>query len=1039
MEPLEIDDTYRLKNSIISETPKDINISIATKVTKNGNNNKKIGEISNILSRKYFLFPLFTAFAIFFVLFIIYLIGISKYEVTYKYTEQAYIKPKYSSHNYSTLTFNNGLKVVLTQVDPDDEAGCVISFDYGYLSTQFEPGYLKLAFLSLINKNISNSDVLTNYFGSFNYDINKYYTSFYFNILGGGFQKYLKTFAALTYLQENDERFNLILNQTLSVDTSSQKEKKDHLLQYLVYGYINSNGRDFTPQGNSDTIKELNGNVTSIIKIMKTILNDPSKIKIVLFSHYKMSVMKKYFMKYFSDLINRPKISNDNLLNVYNLTSFNTNQLIYDRVGDNDHFYIEINYFLTKRKNATYNQLIKDSQYLLYIIYILNQTNSASLYHELNNFSNNIKINSVSSDYEIILKNKIKFTINVELNHFSYCYSPEIIHKVFNYMNKIRLYMNDYNNAIDDNRLDELDTINDQNFSFIEDAHEINYYKIISQALFYKDNKTELLRQMMFSKKDFNENINVVKYYFNQLTMNNSVVFLHISKYIRDTYNLSSISDLFTGTSKTKSSYSISYSTKNLSSYFNQSFDNDYQILLNPEKNEYISKYNSSSDLEYNPEDYENYFKMPDEEIGVNNNYLKVFFKKDTSLKTPRIFIKIFFFHPFFRPNCQDITDSTNLYYGYLLFYSYLKLTIEEKLADALRAGGNFFHIFYNENFIYLDIFILSDIAIKVMKIIKNIIYDQDTFISKLKDNFEIYRDEVYEYFLNSGYCSRNYVLKYEFFETITGSKNNKDDNLPPIFNICKLNYSHFKTISLREINFVNLQFDSFSIKYIFVFGYYNKSDAEEIYNLFNIPNNFNIALQIANLSHLINDSNFVEWILYKPSININQNVTANIEKYAYKYILFTQYDLKTSCLAELLRNIFSEMPNMVEKNIVVYLLSQKYIYLRFSYPKDLIIPNDEFMDNLTNWLDQYNEMKKTVDVIGDRFYYQLKGNKIKKAITHFNVNTSAFHSIYATLYDDPRNNNKLNFNMDKYEDFVDEIKKYIHSGKSYVDIYPIK
>jgi secreted Zn-dependent insulinase-like peptidase len=64
---------------------------------------------------------------------IIYLIFLSKYEITYTYVENAYIKPKYSSHNYSSITFENGLKLILVQIDPGEEAGGAITFDYGYL------------------------------------------------------------------------------------------------------------------------------------------------------------------------------------------------------------------------------------------------------------------------------------------------------------------------------------------------------------------------------------------------------------------------------------------------------------------------------------------------------------------------------------------------------------------------------------------------------------------------------------------------------------------------------------------------------------------------------------------------------------------------------------------------------------------------------------------------------------------------------------------------------------------------------------------
>ena len=226
---------------------------------------------------------------------------------------------------------------------------------------------------------------------------------------------------------------------------NNAEERKNHILEYLIYGYNDSKGRDIIPQGTNEIKENLKGNYTSIINIMKNILSDPSKIKIVLYSHYKMSIMKKLFLNHFSELVNKPKKNNNNInqLNEYNgHNRLNTNKIIYYRVYNDENF-LEINYFLNDENN-TYNQFIKDSQYLIYITYILNQTDENSLYYELNHGDNNISINSIESGYEIILKSKIKFNILIQLNHYSYKYISYVISKVYNYMNNIKLYINSY-------------------------------------------------------------------------------------------------------------------------------------------------------------------------------------------------------------------------------------------------------------------------------------------------------------------------------------------------------------------------------------------------------------------------------------------------------------------------------------------------------------------------------------------------------------------------------------------------------------------
>ena len=940
----------------------------------------------------------------------------------------------------------------------DDRTESVITFDYGYLDTNFQPGYLKIALLSLINKDISESYTLNQNFVQFHYEFNKYYSSYDFSILGGGFQNYLKVFSTLTYLKDNDERLNFDHIGNKSFNTNNNiVERKNHILEYLIYGYQNSDGRDIIPQYSSQIINDLKGDYTPIINIMKQLLSDPSKIKIIIYSHYKASWMKKYFLNYFNDIINRPKLNNNyntNLIPGYNLYNFTTDKIIYMNVFSTEQNFIEVNYYISKDNITTYNQLIKDSIYFEYITYILNQTNEGSLYYELNRDENNITIKSLSSGYEIVSKNKIKYSIYIELNHYSYNHISKIILKTYNYINKIKLYINDYNNILNDIRIEELETISQQNFTYIEDPNDNNYYIYISYELFFRDEKNFLLKQAWFSKADFIENINKVKYYYNQLTMNNSVLIFGISNRKKNKYELKSsdINYIFLNTKGTRY-FSFTYSIYNLCEHFNQTYDNNYTVLLNSTKNEYISNYSSNSDLEYDPKDEENYFKIPFKEINDKNDYItKVFWKKDTSLQIPKIISKIFFFHPFFRPNIRNesrINDTYNtienhkFVFKYLLYFAYIKRTIQEKLADTFRAGGNYFYIYFNENFFFIDLFLFSDIAQKVFKEINNIIYDKEDFKYQLETKFEIYRDLVLEDLLNSNYYSDYMRLKYSFYGAITNNINKEKEkeykNLPPIYDITQFPYDDFLEITYNEINNKDdIYNDTYAIKYIFLFGYYNESDAYEIYKIFNISNNFENLLDIANFTLTeINEKNFVDWTLKKPIINTDQKIYCHISNnYTNRFTFFTAFDSKSSCLSEMLVDILSKEKNMVENGIIPNTVNQKYIYLRYTFNfKNKIIENIEFRKKLIKWLEENEDMKNQVDVIGDRFYYLLKGYKTQTALKHYNIYDSAYNSIYGKLYDNFGNNSDLNFTMEKYGDFVDYIHGYFEENKNYVEI----
>ena len=985
-------------------------------------------------------------FVILIICIIIYLSFLSKYEVKYTYLENAYTKPKYSSHNYSSITFENGLKLILVQIDPGEEAGGAISFDYGYLDNKYDPGYIKLAFLSLIKENISNSEYLENYFGKFEYEIGKYYTSFYFQILGGGFQKYLKSFSELTYLEDDDERFNDIDNKNLDSYTNSYR---NNLLEYLVYGYQNSKGEEIFPEGTNEIKEELERNNYEPIKnLMRVILSNPSKIKIVLYSHYKMSLMKKMALKFFKIIINKPKMiqnSKNNLvgLNAYNISDFKTKRIIYYQLDDDDHNYIRINYFLVN-ENISYNQLYKDTQYLDYIIYILNQTNEGSLYHQLNYEIDDMCIESLSCDYEIILKNRIKFSIYIGLNYYSYKYIPDIISKVYNYINNIILYTN---NTLDDIRIEELDRISEQYFTFTEDAHESIFYKNMAIDLFYKDEKDFLLKQMWLTKQNFILNKNKVKNYYNQLNINNSVILLGLSNKIKIKHNLnkSKISFVFNNTKETKY-YGTLYSLNDIDDYFNFSFENNYSMLVSPKENEFISDYDYNSELEYNSSNYDDYFKMNYEEINdKSNNYLKVFLQKDTSFHIPKVYIIIFFFHPFLRPNFQDeqnynetfhTSKNSRLYFEYYIYHSYIAREIKEQLADAFRAGGNYYTMLYDVAYRGINLFIFSDKAKKALNIIRNIISNQTNFIIKLKKRFEIYRDSQLQFLSDlKYYYSFLSKIDYIFYEAIT---KNEKDNLPPIYNFFNFPVDSFENISLSDLNYEELANVFYSINYMYIFGYYNRTEAQEIYELYNSTYHFKLPLDIANLNETkLTESNFVEWSLYKSSITENSIFFCKTcNNYTSHFIDVTEYSLKNSCLIDMLTDILQKDENFINSGISIKTVKQQHIYLGFVFEKQ-IMENRELITKIFDWLEKNDKMTKSVDVIGDKFYYLFQGYKKTKNLKHYDIIDGGKQTTLQHLDKTNKDSDISDFKIASYKEFIEIIKKLIYQNMPFVKISP--
>jgi hypothetical protein len=114
-------------------------------------------------------------------------------------------KPPLSNYKYSKITFNNGLEVLLVQINENDMAGGSIVFDTGKLDNQFKYINLNssLRSLDIINK---TSPDFFDYFGEIKNVADDYHSYISFNILNDGFFKFLKNFTILTYFEKDDNR-----------------------------------------------------------------------------------------------------------------------------------------------------------------------------------------------------------------------------------------------------------------------------------------------------------------------------------------------------------------------------------------------------------------------------------------------------------------------------------------------------------------------------------------------------------------------------------------------------------------------------------------------------------------------------------------------------------------------------------------------------------------------------------------------------------------------------------------------------------------
>ena len=989
-----------------------INIADLKINTKSNNKLKKINCIPYLIFIDIFVIVITIAFAI------AYAIINSKYKENYRtYDDDIYKKPITLEHNYSRIKFDNGITFVLTKVHFNDTAGGAIAFDKGYLDNEYEPGHLNLAFTNLIynlkfnntNKTSDSSQHLYNYLGKIKYSVDEDYSCFFFSILNNGFLEYLKYFSELLYLKDNDKRLennNIIKSLNHLPNPEENKDKREnHLLEFLIYGCKNKSGEEILPQGSSTELnKNLENTFEKIREIMKGLLNSPSKIKIILYSHHKFSIIRKVILKYFKIVFDSPN-ENQNKIEENNQTDFETNKIIYYEIGDDETNYLKINYYINNINITDKKHFYIDSKYFNLIKDIFQETKNGSLYYELTEGTFNKIIKSISCNIDIILKSKIIFSIKIELNRRSYKYIIEIINTVYEYIKKVQNYVGDLNE--EEERIKKLSYIYKQSFIFVADEDDEEDFAQKAKKLFYLDDSCYFLRDDWFPL-NYSSKIHIIKEYFKQLTKNNSVIILGINNYTKNMYlNNANISFIFNNCSNTKY-FNLHYTCNDLSKLnITENSTNDNKTIEFTQ-NEYISNYDENNIINIlnNSEKDENklYLNKTEEICSINSNTYRFFYFGDTSFKMPKVYISLYILHPFLRPNLTK-SNNDNLFFQLISYISYLKDEINYRLADAIRAGTEF-KVDFSENFIYIDIFCFSDIFDKILKKIVEILK------TKIKNNYEIYNDYALEA-LNLKRNNKDDKITLDFYKYIS-------DDLP-IYNFYDFPIKDFKneTVPFNETVY------SFIIQG-YIYGVIQKEDPSKICSIFGnlTGGNFLNALEMANLNNgNVTLENFVKKLMNR--IEITRNVPENnntVEKNDKKNYLFKKmspYNFRNSIFAYIIEDFF----NYFNSEINVQLKTQKYIHLKIICEKTANCNKDNITKKIIYELDRGN-LNNTVDLVGDRFYYLLRNTQNYYQNKFENIRKAAIKKSTENLYDTYNESEKISYFDTSFDDFKEEFTK---------------
>ena len=232
-------------------------------------------------------------------------------------------------------------------------------------------------------------------------------------------------------------------------------------------------------------------------------------------------------------------------------------------------------------------------------------------------------------------------------------------------MEKIKSHIR--NTKLLDKRAEELFTITEQNFTFSEDAHEGEYYKNKAKDLFYRDENDYFLKEVWFPK-DYNKNFTKIMFYMNQLILNNSVVIVGINPKTIANYSLNETDFLiFQDLKKTSNDSNIIYSDHNLED-LKLKIISDEEFKFPEYSNKFISIYKDASKIEKgsisNNDDY-----VPIEAEDNTEPFIKFYFIRDTSFQLPKVYINLYFFHPFLRANFSESPNENEFLFFNMMMY----------------------------------------------------------------------------------------------------------------------------------------------------------------------------------------------------------------------------------------------------------------------------------------------------------------------------------------------------------------------------------
>ena len=799
-------------------------------------------------------------------------------------------KPLTDDRQYEIITLNNSLVITLISDPKAKRAGFSMATPLGSSDVNVKyPALNKLLQKKIITEKLIK--IIHDNIGKYKFETNDVSSLYYFDIDSKGFESALEEIGNIlsTVPTLYDDTGNAIISDLKKLyEEEDDKTNMSLLLDYLLsiqshhYDHTFANGL----AGNFHNVKLLKENFKELFNEFYS----PKNIKIALISPYSIKEQKELCQKYFGGLKNRNNISQEINTNI-NIDKIAFHQFIWSkpkRTNDNKSFSIIL---------YSHDYKLKGLSPLYYFKYMLEGERPGTLPY-------NLKQRNLVKDISISIKKSIKYG-NLLI------FDMKLTNDGFEFLDNLCVILLNYFTAISNSQnikeiYNDLREIYHKKFQFMTIDKYSNYLNEISFNMLSftnQDSNDNSLRNILYMNYDLEPyDSQKINSYYQYLSMQYSTMILQYEN-IFDKYH--HILPFFSENDQFElrkdydfnEAFGITYKILNLLYEGLQqrmviSYHYDKSGYLVKKKNPFLTSLNVLAE------------KSEEGEIEniINKDTLKVYMKRDTTFKVPRI-------HSYFRLVFPDIRTEDEEQYKMNMFYANHIFKDFDMNFEEARVSGNDIKANIDENGINIKVAAYKDVYINIMKTIFDLIFNLQNLVD---------------------YSALDYETK-QYRSIEEKALNYLGSVLKP--NVCTNNSNTKKYLTSSSI----LEYTKYNAKNMYIesllYGDIDneiKNQITELFNQINVENNNEIIKKYPNKNNI---NQLLDYLSFNQNIqkgidyvyNLKENFGDEDDNY---YISFYQIGERTNeldILSTLLVNLYNDYigkfkMDKVYKDNIIYL-----------------------------------------------------------------------------------------------------------------------